>query len=122
MDGASAEIVRDIINKQSEMDRELADHQVTKKGRLPLRVTVFNETEQDGPSDEDSITEADIARHLKPIGRVLPQRRVVSRPQTPDSMPELELIEDLEEESSDSEGEYIVEEEFHIRPTTPEWI
>ena len=130
MDGASAGIVRGTPNGQAEMERKPADRLIARRGQPPLRVTVPSEAEQSGPSSDDDITIADILAHLKPIGMVLPQRRAVPRPQTPDSMPELESIEleSIEDsgqfsdaEESDSEGEYIMEEEPDTRPTTPEW-
>ena len=129
MEGASAEIVRDIVNKQAEEEREPTVQLITRRGRQPLRVAIPSPDEQSGPSSEDEITIEDILAHLKPIGMVLPQCRAVPRPQTPDSMPELESIEleSIEDsgqfsdaEESDSEGEYI-REEPDTRPTTSGW-
>ena len=129
MEGASAEIVGGIVNKQAEEEREPTVRLITRRGRRPLQVAIPSRDEQSGPSSDDEVTLADILAHLKPIGMVLPQRRAVPRPQTPDSMPELEAIEleSIEDsgqfsdaEESDSEGEYIMEEP-DTRPTTSEW-
>ena len=129
MEGASAEIVQGIVNKQAEEEREPTERLITRRGRRPLQVAIPSTDEQSGPSSDDEVTLADILAHLNPIGMVLPQRRAVPRPQTPDSMPELEAIEleSIEDsgqfsdaEESDSEGEYIMEEP-DTRPTTSEW-
>ena len=126
MEGASAEIVRDIVNKQAE-ERKSTVQLIIRRGQQPLRVAIPSPDEQ-GPSSEDEVTLEDILAYMKPVGVVQPQCQAVPRPQTPDSMPELEAI-DLEsiaesgqfsDAEDDSEGEHM-REEPDTRSTTSEW-
>ena len=148
MDDTSAELVRGIVNKQSEMGKELVGRRMIEVGQPPLRLTVLDRRAEGGTSSDTDIVLYDMPEAgVKPVGRVMPRCQDESRPQTPDSMPELELVgesgDDSDPESaSDSEGqdrlESDAEEEvtmeglrleedspdtsWTIRPTEPDWL
>ena len=138
MEDTIAELVRKIVNEQSE-GKELVYNQMIEMGQPSSRMPVLGKQAEGGTS-----ADVGLVLHPVPVCGVTPRCRNESRPQTPDSMPELELVGESEDDSdpesaSDSEGQFSDADEevtmeglrleedspdtsWTIRPTEPDWL
>ena len=114
MDDVSAELVRNIVNERQAKGKEFVDCRVMEIGRPPLRVTVPARKRKGSPLPDNDTVMTLVRTGLSGPNQywVVPCPRVMTCPQTPDSMPMLELAGETE---SDNDMESVSDSEWRDR-------